>query len=135
MKEQDRILNILELLADEVSKDLEAANEFLSSEGVDAESLFEEKMGPLLDRIRDFKLQSGKKKEEVIQAKFNRFLEKTKNLNRAQIIELYPQLSETQAAFSKLSDKGLSEKEIDQLIKDGGFLSFLESLDDNDISW
>lgn len=122
---EDKILNIYTSIADEVAVDEKVSAEYLREEGIDFEKLYNQSMKSVAQLISNHKMSLGSINAEKLSKKFKEFEMFIQYKSVTQVIEIYPSLAKT--AYSKLERKELTPGEIDNLLLDGSFLSFLET--------
>ncbi len=125
----NKVFNIHESLARLVADDPAFAEEFILENQIPVEDLYDKSMTALLNRVSEFKLKEGKVKQAVLQTKFDTFIQKVREFSIEQILEIHPPLAGTY--FSKLSEDGISDADIEILKSDSSFLHYLEKLEDD----
>ncbi len=122
---EDGINNIVKSIAEDVSLNLDSARDYLQEEGIDYANFTKKIVSKLEQFIASKKLSEGKLGQDWLQNKFSSFIEKIKGLTQDEIKSRYPSIP--QIAFSKLEEKKISGEELEALLKDSSFLSFLEN--------
>jgi len=130
MNEKEKLLNLGEALAEFVSKDAETADEYLKEEGIIFDDYAKDNLDVIRKKMSEYKLSKGQHQIDKYRIKYTKFQQKVKGKTSEQIQKLYPSLP--QVAYNKFQDDNVNEDEIDDLLKDGSFLSFLdEELNDS----
>jgi hypothetical protein len=128
---ENKIDLLFKKIADDVSKDLESAREFLQEEMPS----YETKRNDLVHRLNKFissqRLIEGKASQEKLQDRLKQFFDKIKGLSLDEILARYPAIPKT--AFSKLEGDKLNASEMDELLRDAAILGFLEEQSKDDV--
>lgn len=124
MTPNKKLENIARFLGDLVSEDIDASNQYLSSEAINFEEISTTNLNLLKKSISSYKLDRGAKKSLSYQKLFEKFKNEVQGLHFKQINNLYPSLP--QLAYRKFEEDKVSQEEVDDLLMDASFLSFLE---------
>ena len=127
MAEKKDIKHFIENMANYISRNTDAAQEFLREEGVDYQPLANPYLAQIRQRMQDYKLASGAQKGERIKGLFIKFQELVAEKSLAVVQTMYPSLP--QVAYRKFEEDELDAEEIEDLLRDGSFLTFLDEFD------
>ena len=115
-------------LAEELLHDSEMAREYLQDEGINFKSIVKERVERLRLKVAESKLKKGRVLQMHLQKRMNDFLTEIEGMPFKQIQKMYPSLP--RLAARKFDDSKLTQDEINDLMQDGSFLTFLERRND-----
>ena len=121
-------VNKLDLLSqiveDQIIEDDDFAQEYLESKGVDVADLISKSITELKQNIAMIKQREGLKQQRLYQAKLVSFNKSIVGLTPDQLQKKYPALPKI--AARSFDDGKFTQDEMNELMQDGSFLSFLE---------
>lgn len=125
MDDKSEFLNFITSMADFVSRDEKSVDEYLKEEQINFDEIIKNNIDDIFQQLSSYKLSLGKSKRQILEEKFKIFKEKIKGKLISEIQDLYPSIPKI--AYRKFQEDNLEQEEIDDLMMDASFLSFLEN--------